>query len=430
MDRRSFIKLTAITTSSAALASCGNPENQLIRFVPDEDIVPGIATWKPSVCPGCTAGCGLTVRVMDADREVVRNGQAGVVTIHAAKKLEGSPDHPVNRGALCARGQAAIQITYHPDRITQPLRRAGERGDGRYEAVSWMTRSRSCPSGDRFSAGIRSDRVPGGPAPAIARRGTFLGRTGPDPVSVRTVRGRVLRRRALSFERQQFRSSTSRTRVRDQVRSTCLAPGTRRRSRGAYGYMRKGRRGVRDGSEGDRAVANGANADEGSRSPGNEGVLALGRAQVILANKFVDRGAACRRAHRGPGVAAWPLFNRGGRRSQLDARRVERLARELAETAPAVAIIGGTPLAYTNGLFNALAVNALNALLGSVEQPGGIFFTPQPEAFRNFRLKAEATGRGQAGVTTGQPSASLEAAASAQLRCCSSTAANVLRRRA
>ena len=49
MDRRSFIKLTAITGTSATLASCGNPENQLIRFVPDEDIVPGASVYKPSV---------------------------------------------------------------------------------------------------------------------------------------------------------------------------------------------------------------------------------------------------------------------------------------------------------------------------------------------------------------------------------------------
>jgi anaerobic selenocysteine-containing dehydrogenase len=137
MDRRSFIKLTAITGTSATLASCGNPEHQLIRFVPDEDIIPGVATWKPSVCPLCQAGCGLTVRVMDADADVVRNGQAGIVRIAAAKKLEGAPDHPVNRGGLCARGQSAIQITYHPDRITQPLKRSGDRGQGRYEAITW-----------------------------------------------------------------------------------------------------------------------------------------------------------------------------------------------------------------------------------------------------------------------------------------------------
>ena len=137
MDRRAFIRLTAITGTGAALTGCGTPGQQLVRFVPDEDIVPGIAVWKPSVCPVCPAGCGLTVRVLDADADVVRNGQAGVVHILAARKLEGTPAHPVNDGRLCARGQAAIQLTYHPDRITQPLRRSGDRGEGRYEAIGW-----------------------------------------------------------------------------------------------------------------------------------------------------------------------------------------------------------------------------------------------------------------------------------------------------
>ena len=94
MDRRDFIKLTAVTGTTATLASCGNPEHQLIRFVPDEDLVPGVAEWKPSVCPLCAAGCGVTARVMEADVETVRNGQAGVVKMGVAKKLEGQADHP------------------------------------------------------------------------------------------------------------------------------------------------------------------------------------------------------------------------------------------------------------------------------------------------------------------------------------------------
>ena len=55
------------------------------------------------------------------------------------------------------------------------------------------------------------------------------------------------------------------------------------------------------------------------------------------------------------------------------ARRVERLARELAELQPAVAVIGGAPLAHTNGLFHALAVNALNGLLGTSASPAASF---------------------------------------------------------
>ena len=75
MDRRTFIKLTAVTGTSATLASCGNPENELIRFVPDDDIVPGQVGVQASVCPLCSAGCGLTVRVMDADADVVRTAR-------------------------------------------------------------------------------------------------------------------------------------------------------------------------------------------------------------------------------------------------------------------------------------------------------------------------------------------------------------------
>jgi menaquinone reductase, molybdopterin-binding-like subunit len=58
------------------------------------------------------------------------------------------------------------------------------------------------------------------------------------------------------------------------------------------------------------------------------------------------------------------------------AKRIERIAHTLAELQPAVAFIGGAPLAQTNGLFHALAVNALNQLLGNVGQPGSVFFTP------------------------------------------------------
>jgi anaerobic selenocysteine-containing dehydrogenase len=54
-----------------------------------------------------------------------------------AKKLEGNAVHPVNQGKLCARGQAAIQVTYHPDRIKAPMKRSGERGSGAFQEITW-----------------------------------------------------------------------------------------------------------------------------------------------------------------------------------------------------------------------------------------------------------------------------------------------------
>src|SRR5687767_5370429 len=112
-----------------------------------------------------------------------------------------------------------------------------------------------------------------------------------------------------------------------------------------------------------------ANADEFvAIRPGTDGVLALGLARAIAA----QRGSAIDPA------AAQFTPQEVETRTGVPAAKVERLARELAANAPAVAIIGGAPLAHTNGLFNAVAVNTLNRVAGSVNQPGGVLFTPAP----------------------------------------------------
>jgi len=74
----------------------------MIRFIPEEEIVGGVASWKPSICPLCPTGCGMFVRVMDGEAEVIRNGKKGLITMGLARKLEGNPAHPISQGRLCA----------------------------------------------------------------------------------------------------------------------------------------------------------------------------------------------------------------------------------------------------------------------------------------------------------------------------------------
>jgi anaerobic selenocysteine-containing dehydrogenase len=90
-------------------------------MIPDDEYVPGIDQWKKSACGMCAAGCGIAVRTRE----------------HKANKIEGVADHPVNSGALCARGQAALQLLYNPDRIRGPMKRSGERGSGGFQPVGW-----------------------------------------------------------------------------------------------------------------------------------------------------------------------------------------------------------------------------------------------------------------------------------------------------
>jgi anaerobic selenocysteine-containing dehydrogenase len=137
MQRRDFIKISAITGATAALDGCGQPDVQLIRFIPEEELTPGVATWKPSICTLCPVGCGTLVKVMEGDAEVIRNGQLGLIKMGLAKKIEGNPNHPTSQGKLCPRGQAMLQVTYHPDRIKSPLKRTGPRGSGQFQEISW-----------------------------------------------------------------------------------------------------------------------------------------------------------------------------------------------------------------------------------------------------------------------------------------------------
>ncbi len=76
-------------------------------------------TWSPG--PGCHGGCGVLVHVKD-DRVV---------------KVEGDPDHPWNQGRLCSRCLSMTQYMYHKDRLRKPLKRVGERGEGKFEEISW-----------------------------------------------------------------------------------------------------------------------------------------------------------------------------------------------------------------------------------------------------------------------------------------------------
>src|SRR5688572_3397851 len=394
MDRRDFIKASAAAGASATLASCGNPETQLIRFIPEEPLFPGVATWKPSICTLCSAGCGLHVRVMDGEAEVVRNGQTGTLQMSLAKKLEGNPKHPISHGKLCARGQAGIQLTYHPDRIRQPLRRTGDRGIGGFQPISWDEAMSEMVSRLDTLAGANNQKsLAFLTRPLRGQRNVLVSRLleqfGAPPATLFEV-----------FADDVLREANSQSFGYAQLPTFDLAESRYVLSFGAdflgtwnspvshsvaFGDMRQGRPGIRAKfvQVEPRMSQTGANADEWVPvKPGTEGVLALGLAHVIFKANLSSPSVAGRA---GNPIDGWSTGLQAftpdvvEKRTGVAAARIERLAREFAEHSPALALVGGAPLAHTNGIFQALAVNALNALVGSVGKPGGMFFTPRPD---------------------------------------------------
>jgi anaerobic selenocysteine-containing dehydrogenase len=392
MDRRHFIKVSVAGSATATLAGCGNPENQLIRFIPDEELTPGLSVWKPSICPLCPAGCGVLARVVEGDAEVIRNGERGVVKMGLVKKLEGNPAHPINRGRLCARGQAAIQTVYHPDRIAHPLKRDGERGTGRFSEISWEQALAELTARLNALAAAKNPQslsfltrpLPGQRQTLVSE---FLRRFGAPPPIVFEVFGEGVLRRAneLSFGYAQlptvdFAKSRYVIAFGADLLGTWNSPVAQSID---YGEMRQGTPGQRGKfvHVEARLSQTGANADEWvPAKPGTEGLLALGMAHAIMKSRLRSPEAA---GLAGARIEGWPeglpryTPTEVAAQTGVAAERIERLAREFAERRPAVAIVAGAASAHTNGLFNALAVNALNALVGSVGEPGGIVFTPR-----------------------------------------------------
>lgn len=101
LSRRGFFKLTGATFAAGALAELFGPSN---AFAADAVPVLRIAGSKesPSICCYCSVGCGMVLSV-DEKGELVN--------------LEGDPDHPINRGALCSKGNAQFNIrnVYNPE---------------------------------------------------------------------------------------------------------------------------------------------------------------------------------------------------------------------------------------------------------------------------------------------------------------------------
>ena len=126
LSRRGFIKLTGsgLAASSLGALGFGYAGEALAAAVRPYKLA--AATETRNTCTYCSVACGILIYSM-GDR--AKNARSNIIHI------EGDPDHPVNRGTLCPKGSALLDVVHAPTRLTAPRYRAP--GTDHFQQVTW-----------------------------------------------------------------------------------------------------------------------------------------------------------------------------------------------------------------------------------------------------------------------------------------------------
>ncbi len=349
IDRRRFLTVLGTTGAGAAVLSGCTTEKveKLIPYlVQSEDQVPGVPTWYASTCTECGAGCGLHVRT--------REGRA--------VKLEGNPEHPVNRGALCALGQSSLQALYNPARLKGPMAKQG----GAWKAITWDEAIATLAQKVGAAAG-QVAVLSGAPRGTFGTLlGEFAGAAG----------GKVVRWQP--FDLEPLREANRRTFGRDEVPAHDFAKAKYILSFGAdfldtWGPLVENQRGfaashgfaqggmARHVYVAPRAALTGLNADEWlGCAPGAEAAVALAMAHVVVQQKGGPAELASALAAHTPEAAE--------KASGIPAAVIERVAKEFAAAGPGLAVAGGISSQHAGATELCAAVNLLNYAAGNIGQ--------------------------------------------------------------
>ena len=121
VNRRDFLKITGASAAGAAIMGLGLDLKPIKSHAQTLKIRHARETI--SICCYCAVGCGV----------ICSTGEAGAGKII---NIEGDPDHPVNEGALCAKGAGGLsQLANNDSRITSPMYRAPCSTE--WQEVSW-----------------------------------------------------------------------------------------------------------------------------------------------------------------------------------------------------------------------------------------------------------------------------------------------------
>lgn len=400
LDRRDFLKVSTAVCAGVGLSGC-----VLKKLIESEEAEapwpPGPERWVASVCQQCPGGCGITVRVIDG----------------TAVKIDGLPFHPINRGRLCAVGQAGLQVLYDPDRIKGPMRQMGGRGSSNWQSLSWDEAVRLVAEklteirgrDESHTVAILAGQPRGLMDRLLAR---FLEAYG-SPNYIRnscdgTAKAVLLTQGIDTLVGYDLEHSNFILSFGYSLVEAGWSPVLAHR---IYGYLRQERPGVKAKivQVEPRLSMTGARSDRWIPiTPGTDGALALGLAYVIVREGLYDKRFVEEQTfgfedwRDGSGASHFGFKSLLLKEYQpeevstitgVPVETIIRLAKEFAREKPAVALAERGASMHTNGLYTRMAIHCLNALVGSINVPGGVVLPEEVPLTSWPPVESDALGR-------------------------------------
>ncbi|MGD0918509.1 MAG: molybdopterin-dependent oxidoreductase, partial [Thermodesulfobacteriota bacterium] len=374
VDRRTFLKLSAITGAavgaSKIIGQLNTPEASPIQKAFEEK-------WIATSCLNCQARCAIRVRVV--------NGKA--------IKITGNPLSQVSEGKICPRAHIGVQVLYDRDRINAPLKRTNnEKGKGvdpKWVSISWnqalsevigrLTKLRENGEPNKLLLFYGLNTV--STEDMILRFAEAFG-------TPNTISGDGLDSETEKSGNWMADGHYANTAYDLDHSNYILAFGADmlESSKPLSRFLRKWGKIRREKPDRSKIVVinprysvTAAKADEWIPiNPGTDGALAMAIAHVIISEELHDKTF----------VKDWTVgfdFYRNLALSQyspqdvskitgIEPEAIQRIAREFAKTRPALALRGKESINWAEGSYSSYAIFCLNALVGSIDVPGGIIY--------------------------------------------------------
>ncbi len=369
LDKWNQIKGKPYRGNMPGVSDLPGPDNN--RNWPDRDKYKGVKK-VPGMCQLCSTVCGIIGYVKD-DRLI---------------KVEGNPNDPNSRGYLCARGQAALNHQYHPERLLYPLRRVGERGDGKWKRISWDEAL------DEIADRMKAVRDSGRPEEFAFHQGRLRSKDAVKRFLAAFGTSTQLNHRALCSGNRRAANLTyiweSDWDLNDVENTKYILNFGSNAFEAHQGHVpfasriQKGR--FQNGAKlvtFDVRMSNTAGSSDEwfSPFPGTDGAIALAMGHTILAENLHDAKF----------IETWTNVSIDELRellkdntpdwaekiSGVPAADIRRIAIEFAKAAPtATTMCNRGSSAHINGFYNDRAIGLLNALVGSVGKKGGWCWSP------------------------------------------------------